>query len=372
MKIAYVYRNNSNKFDGVNKKVLNTVLEWRKLNVDARIFVLIDTDEKNLEEYKLYSNFVEVIRFKNMVDFISNKCALDTISDWNPDAIYVRGVDIYFSPAARQLLNSYTVVQEIHTNDVVERREILKESIKKMSVSKVLTNSLYLIFRNYFLKKVKGIVLLNNELNKIIPKNISTVVIGDGINLNTRKLSPGKKSYRNSEYNVVFMGTQKHPWYGLDKIIKIANYVAECNFHIVGLQERDFKEYKILNNNIKFYGFLDSKSYQSILEECDVAIGSLSLYENKMTEGSPLKGREYLAFGLPCIIGYKDTDFFEETPRFLLELPSTPNNVDENLEKIKKFILESKAIFIENEEIMHLDYSVKEKCRTEFIQGLTK
>ncbi|MGF9964012.1 glycosyltransferase [Bacillus rhizoplanae] len=370
MKIAYIFRNNSVKLDGVNKKVLNTVLEWRKLNIDAKIFVLVDNEQKVLEEYKIHSNFIEIIRFKNMIDFVINKNLLSTISNWHPDAIYVRGIDIYFSSSARNLLKSHKVVQEIHTNDVTERKEVIKESVKKMKLSKILTNSLYLLFRDQFLKNVAGVVVLNNELKKILPPGLPMTVIGDGINLDIGSLSHNKSSYTCSEYNIVFMGTHKHPWYGLEKVIKIANYIPNCNFHIIGLEEQDFKEYHIVNNNIKFHGFLDTKAYQSILQMCDVAIGSLSLYENNMTEGSPLKGREYLAFGLPCIIGYKDTDFFDRTPEFLLELPSSPRNVDDNLDRIKDFILRAKSIVINKEDIKHLDYSVKEKKRINFIQSL--
>ena len=89
------------------------------------------------------------------------------------------------------------------------------------------------------------------------------------------------------------------------------------SFDIIGYSSSDFMD---IPNNVTFHGILTSDDYKKILSESDVAIGSLSLHINNMNEACTLKVREYLAFGIPTIIGYKDSDFPGSVP-FLLELP---------------------------------------------------
>lgn len=56
-----------------------------------------------------------------------------------------------------------------------------------------------------------------------------------------------------------------------------------------------------------------------------------------MEEASPLKVREALAFGIPLILAYNDTDLGGLDADWLLRLPNTQNNVIENIEAIKNF-----------------------------------
>ena len=70
------------------------------------------------------------------------------------------------------------------------------------------------------------------------------------------------------------------------------------------------------------------------MSAADVAIGTLSLHTKQMEEACPLKVREYLAWGLPVIIGYKDTEFPAPDTAFLLQLPNNPTNVHDHLDQI--------------------------------------
>jgi hypothetical protein len=97
-----------------------------------------------------------------------------------------------------------------------------------------------------------------------------------------------------------------------------------------------------------------------------VALGSMALHRNLMNEASPLKVREYLAYGIPTIIGYHDTDFPDGHP-FILELPNEENNVESNLDKIRRFVSEVKGRRIERETIAHIDVKIKELQRFKFL-----
>jgi hypothetical protein len=88
-----------------------------------------------------------------------------------------------------------------------------------------------------------------------------------------------------------------------------------------------------------------------------------------MQEACPLKTREYLAYGLPVVIGYKDTDF----PRgedFLLQLPNREDNVRQELPAIREFVLRWKGKRVPRDAIAHIDGVTKELARLEFFSSL--
>jgi len=80
-----------------------------------------------------------------------------------------------------------------------------------------------------------------------------------------------------------------------------------------------------------------------LLEQCDVGISTLAIDRKGLTEGAPLKTREYLLMGLPVIIGYQDTDLSEKTP-YVLNVGLGENNIINNLDEIHSFVLNSRVL----------------------------
>ncbi len=76
-----------------------------------------------------------------------------------------------------------------------------------------------------------------------------------------------------------------------------------------------------------FHGFLDRAGVMDVLMKTDVACGSLALHRNNMQEASPLKVREALAYGIPVLLGYKDTDLSNLQSEYILQIPNTEDNV---------------------------------------------
>jgi hypothetical protein len=85
-----------------------------------------------------------------------------------------------------------------------------------------------------------------------------------------------------------------------------------------------------------------------------------------MQEASPLKTREYLAHGLPVIIGYQDTDF-RDGAEFLLELPNTEDSIRPNQHRIRAFVESWCDRRVSREQICHLDTKEKERVRLRFL-----
>jgi hypothetical protein len=98
-----------------------------------------------------------------------------------------------------------------------------------------------------------------------------------------------------------------------------------------------------------------------------VACGTLALHRNNMEEASTLKVREALAFGVPLIIAYRDTDLEGVAADRILRLPNTPNNVSENIEAIKDFAYRMMGKRVERALIANrIDQCAKEQERLAF------
>lgn len=120
-----------------------------------------------------------------------------------------------------------------------------------------------------------------------------------------------------------------------------------------------------------FHGRLDRRDYEPLMYQADVAIGTMALYRKGMNEASPLKVREYLAYGLPVIIGYQDTDFPESVP-FLLQLTNASGNLEHHLAEIDAFVQNWRGKRVLREQIQHLDNRVKEIVRLEYMDRIRK
>jgi len=79
----------------------------------------------------------------------------------------------------------------------------------------------------------------------------------------------------------------------------------------------------------------------------------------------PFKDKRVLAFGIPTIIAYCDTDFPDEKP-FLLQLPNSEENIANNTNLIRRFVEQWKGKRIDRKEIIHLDVYYKARRQINF------
>jgi len=363
LKIAYYVHLNLKPGSGVYKKILNQISCWLKLGHDARLFIvtrdeqiknsLYSSNIKEKVEVVMYPNgFNPFSLFKRLKAFDEMK---DKILNWSPDIVYTRQ-DLYYPPIVN-LARKSRFIAEINTYDLVE----LWGCSKTQWLYSILT-------RDKLLSSCSGFVFVTYELsNKKAYKkfNKAYAVIPNGIKLD--EFDPLPPNY-NSGVNLVFLGQSDYSWFGVDKILFLAKNFPEWKFHIIGFSNKSNE--KDLTN-VLFYDFLPREKYEELLKSADCAIGTLSLHRNKMNEACSLKVREYLAFGLPIIIGYSDTDFLEGAD-FILTLPNDENNVNENLSAIEKFVLKWKGKRVPRDMVTCLDICEKEKQRISFFQSLVE
>ena len=128
-------------------------------------------------------------------------------------------------------------------------------------------------------------------------------VISNGIDLSAFQPldAPNNETPR-----LVFIGTPGYSWHGVDKLVELARTFPDLHIDIVGYDQ--LPEHEPLPPNLTLHGYLNADGYRKVMAGCDLAISTLALYRKGMEEACPLKTRECLAYGLPMVLPYVDTD----------------------------------------------------------------
>lgn len=351
MRIAYFVQWELNKDDGVLKKIVSQVNAWKSEGHKVQLFCLSNTCRVSSLLTGIDLN--HEIAHSKLSLFFKSRIIGNNIIDFNPDVVYARwGINF---PFLLTIMKLFPTILEINSDNLSEQKLHL--------------NKMYYYYQslttNTFLKHPRGAISVTNELAdrySSVLKNIT--VIANGIELDKYKiLSPNLSPIIRIIICSPYARLGKSDILGCDKILTLAEYFKDWEFNIVGVSAEERPKNDL--PNIHYHGFLDYKSYKSILEQSDVGIGPLALYRKSMSEACPLKVREYLAHGLPIIIGYKDTDFLHGKD-FILELPNSDDNVRANFHIIEQFILKWKGKRVPFEDIKHIDSVIKEKKRLDY------
>jgi glycosyltransferase involved in cell wall biosynthesis len=241
-----------------------------------------------------------------------------------------------------------------------------------------------IIFRNDKRKRTEDIVDLvvgiSGEKNLKVDEKF--ILINNGIQLNSVKVKKqNKKIYLNllSIANVAF-------WHGYDRIIKglheyyKTNPEKEVFYHCVG-EGSDLENLKTLVRELSlekyviFHGTKTGEDLDKVVDECDIAFGSLGFHRTGLTGGSPLKAREYCARGIPFVIAYEDWDFPKNFP-FVYRIPKddTPVDVSQVIKWYENLIKEHPNYSIEMRKYAeeNLSWDAKMKPVIEKIKELAK
>jgi glycosyltransferase involved in cell wall biosynthesis len=163
----------------------------------------------------------------------------------------------------------------------------------------------------------------------------------------------------NSTPRLVFIGSPGLPWAGVDKIARLAAASPTWRFDIVGPRPGELPGAPA---NLVVHGTLGRDRYLPIMAQADVAIGPLALHRKGLSESSALKVAEYLAHGIPVILGNAETAFPDGAP-FLLQLPNTEDNVDAATDEIRDFVERWRGQRVARSAISAIDSTVVERRR---------
>jgi hypothetical protein len=160
-------------------------------------------------------------------------------------------------------------------------------------------------------------------------------------------------------------------WHGYDRIIQgLRNHYSEhhptrVDFLIIG-EGAELPNLKILVNTYKlqkyvhFIGKKYGNELYQLYNETNIGIGSLAMHRIGLTQGAPLKVREYCAIGIPFVIGYTDHDFPETFPYcFHLEADESPVDIIQLLTFYERIVPEEAIPNMREYALNHLDWTVK-------------
>jgi hypothetical protein len=362
MRIAYVSLHWPRTItSGVGKKMSDQLQIWRELGHEAQLFMHTHPypDQKLLLpaqviEYQTVPGIRGKIKTEtNRIDAISR--LIKAVEAYRPDVIYLRS-GMYAYPL-HKLFQVAPVVMEINSNDVSEHRHL--------GIVYYFYNRLT---RNIDLSRAAGLVSVSRELLSLPVFNRYgklTRVIANGIDLSRVMELPAPN---NSRPRLVFIGTPGYPWHGVEKLAMLANSFPDLMIDVIGY---DTLGAAASMTNVVLHGYLTSQSYQQIIGGADVAIGSLALHRNNLNEASPLKTRECLAYGLPSILPYIDTDLDEVISDTLLKIPNQEDNVLNYGRAIYDFAYRMRGRRIDRQLIGPLiDMHAKETKRIDFFEEI--
>lgn len=165
--------------------------------------------------------------------------------------------------------------------------------------------------------------------------NISNAVDTDKIRIN-HFADPG-----NQEIHLIGVA-QFDFWHGYDRVIEgLYRYYQQGGktpfvFHIVGYAKRkklldDYKKliekYK-LQEHVVFHGKQYGESLDQIYTQCSLAVDSLGRHRSHVEYNSSLKGKEYMAKGLPSISGVRtELDSVKGFP-YYFRVPADDSPID--------------------------------------------
>lgn len=346
MKIAYVTFEVPSINKGSGRKIHGQACYWQSAGHEVQHFVLSPRPATFQQTGVECQFLVDEIRVNATFSAVqANSRLRKALQAWRPDVVYVR--QMLWWPGAVSALGGFPLVMEVNSLSAQEYRH--------SSRAKYLY---YLATQRQFPQACQGIVAVSEEIAASLPAVECPVrVIANGYDFSSAV--PKSRAF-SQRPQLVFVGSPRQYWNGDDKLVELAGYMPECDFHIVrpGLPGG-------VSGNVRTYDGLYGADLSRLYASMDVGFSTLALHRKEMEEASPLKSREYLAHGLPVIGAYRDTDFSEDD--FFLQLSNEENNLIPSLDRIRDFLQYWRGRRLDVESVRaRIDFSTKENQRLAF------
>lgn len=347
MRIAYVCHWNLDGEDGVSKKVETQARTWRDAGHEVTVFTLAPGQAGDRA----------VIRAFPYGDRrAATRALVRAVREARPDAVYLR-YDL-FLPSVWSLARNVPTVVEVNSDDRAEARNW------RGPVARAYNE----LNRRVLLGRAAGIVYVTRELAtspSFAPfRDRRHAVVANGIVLGPEP-APARPGART---RAVFLGSARQPWHGVDKLARLAAALPDVDVDVVGYTPDQLRAAGAeLPSNLRVHGWLTRAEYEPLLTDADLGVGTLALHRKGMREAAPLKVREYLAAGLPIVIGYDDVDLAASgDPWWLLRVPNTDADVDPT--RFAEFAASVRGRRVPQDEIRPLiSVEAKERARLELL-----
>jgi hypothetical protein len=341
MRIAYLTEWSPYAESGVLRKMIGQISAWRAAGHAAEIFTVVPLQDRPTapgfaEHGRVIGSFGQDQLDRHpraRLGFLNKIVAAGklrrALAAYKPDLIYYRQNGPWY-PGLGRILRKWPSVAEINTYEGAEN-----------ALWGGLFNRFQHATRGRVLRSVDGLVCMTQEIadhEAWTGKPIA--VIGNAFWGEPVTTPPTG----NAQPEFVFTGSpmtldQSANWHGVDKVFPLAAAVPESRFHVAGMEAKDFAGQPI-PPNISFHGMLDAPALSALYARCDIGFGTLAFHRKAMTEGCPLKVRDYLMHGLAVVIGYRESQAELNDVPYVLTIGCTEDNVTSNLDRIAAFARE--------------------------------
>lgn len=289
-------------------------------------------------------------------------------------------------PSGVKFALSHNLITEHHSFEIAEYEAQLKNRMRlPVRLLKNLRLSLEKQYGNNILRSVKGIIGVTEEIRQLETSRndrmTPSTVIRNGISVKNVPLT-AFQPFDGSVLKLGMVAGTFSPWHGIDRLIRsLKNYSGgvKIELHLIGNVDQKIKKQKCSNDRLSiiFHGPCYHEELDSILSKMNLGVGTLGLFEIGMDEACTLKTREYVARGLPFVIGYKDGDLVEMGPkkRFYFSCENKPSLLP--IDEIIDFARDVTARGIKyTSEYMrcyackYLDWQIKIKQYVDFVKSL--
>lgn len=356
MKIAYLAEWDFSQPSGVSKKIQSQMQAWNRGGADVRLHVISANTRgqfANFARAKFYTANVPILTGAAKTYLNKILCAREVfqdLNDWQPDLIYYR-LGIWY-PGLSKILKLAKSVIELNSLELNE-----------LEGANPVKRRLYPWGRQQILSQAVGYVCVSDEIARDLEaSNRPVLVCANGYDF--RSVPKINREIVSDRPQGLFVSSDNQFWQGVDLILKLAQELPEIDFHLVGISPHP------ASSNVFFHGPLFGEGLAKLTRRMDFGVGTLALHRKRMEEASPLKSREYGAWGLPFIYAYKDTDL-PEFIDFALKLPNSENGVLQGAARIRDFAHRWKGQEHDPQRFYaYFDMDEKEKRRLNFLASL--
>lgn len=350
MRIAYFAHASGGSRSGVFQKIAAQVDQWRTGGHLVCVFIATRDDPapwlSRLGDCVVGQYASLGSRMRAMVDLVR------AMRSFDPNVAYLRW-DLFY-PQMVWFPAQTPLVVEVNSDDLHE----YALGSRARSVYNSLT-------RDVMLMRARALVFVTSELSRCASFARYPgrhLVVSNGIDL---AAYPEPPAVEGGPLRVAFVGSDREPWHGVDKLMTLAAMRPDWCFDIVGPRN----ESRTSPPNILWHGSLERAEVLSVLAKADVGVGTLALHRKLMTEACPLKVREYLAIGLPVLYAYSDADVDSLGP-WCLRIANTESNIVDEIDRIDAFVRRSRGTRIPRPSVAHIDLASKEQQRLRLFDDL--
>lgn len=279
-----------------------------------------------------------------------------------PMVVSPRAFDVCYAryglpyPGLALLAQRLPTVLEVHANDLEESR--VRGAFKRRLVE---------ARRTAVLGRAAGLVFVDPSLAEdeaFSRFTVPQVVIPNGVSVGTAWQQRGRSRDVGNPKALFLLGADE-PWQGLDKLLEIARLTPEVDYLVAG----DLPQVGPTPPNVRFVGQVRGAELATLLAAADVGIGNLALERIDRRTPSPLKVREYIRSGLPCVIAHDDPDFRWPDPT-IFRVPYGFEVTEAVAAGISTFIYSMRGQRVSHDVAFSVSHEHKEKLRVDFLRSL--